>query len=66
MIKADGLAAGKGVTVAETLEQAKNAIHDALEGNVFGNAGSKVVIEDFLEGEEASILAMIDGKILFF
>ena len=62
MIKADGLAAGKGVTVAETIEQANSAIHDALEGNVFGNAGSKVVIEDFLEGEEASILAMIDGE----
>lgn len=62
VIKADGLAAGKGVTVAETLEQAQSAIHDALEGNVFGNAGSKVVIEDFLEGEEASILAMIDGE----
>ena len=62
VIKADGLAAGKGVTVAETIEQASSAIHDALEGNVFGNAGSKVVIEDFLEGEEASILAMIDGE----
>ena len=62
VIKADGLAAGKGVTVAETIEQANSAIHDALEGNVFGNAGSKVVIEDFLEGEEASILAMIDGE----
>jgi len=62
VIKADGLAAGKGVTVAETVEQAEEAIRDALEGNAFGEAGNRVVIEDFLEGEEASILALIDGK----
>lgn len=62
VVKADGLAAGKGVTVAESVEEAKAAICDALEGNAFGNAGSRVVIEDFLEGEEASILAMIDGE----
>jgi phosphoribosylamine--glycine ligase len=62
VIKADGLAAGKGVTVAETVEQAEAAIRDALEGNAFGEAGSRVVVEDFLEGEEASILALIDGK----
>ena len=62
VIKADGLAAGKGVTVAETVEQAKAAIRDALEGNAFGDAGNRVVIEDFLEGEEASILALIDGE----
>lgn len=62
VIKADGLAAGKGVTVAETVEQAEAAIRDALESNAFGEAGSRVVIEDFLEGEEASILALIDGK----
>lgn len=62
VIKADGLAAGKGVTVAETVEQAEAAIRDALEGNAFGDAGSRVVIEDFLEGEEASILALIDGE----
>ncbi|MFL2859307.1 MAG: phosphoribosylamine--glycine ligase [Pontiellaceae bacterium] len=62
VVKADGLAAGKGVTVAETIDEAKSAIRDALEGNAFGNAGSRVVIEDFLEGEEASILAMIDGE----
>ena len=61
VIKADGLAAGKGVTVAETVEQAEAAIRDALEGNAFGDAGSRVVIEDFLVGEEASILALIDG-----
>ncbi len=62
VIKADGLAAGKGVTVAETVEQAEAAIRDALEGNAFGDAGSRVVIEDFLIGEEASILALIDGE----
>ncbi len=62
VIKADGLAAGKGVTVAETVEQAEAAIRDALEGNAFGEAGARVVIEDFLVGEEASILALIDGE----
>lgn len=62
VIKADGLAAGKGVTVAETVEQAEAAIRDALEGSAFGDAGSRVVIEDFLVGEEASILALIDGE----
>ncbi len=62
VVKADGLAAGKGVTVAETVEQAEAAIREALEGNVFGVAGNRVVIEDFLEGEEASILALIDGE----
>ncbi len=61
VIKADGLAAGKGVTVAETVEQAEAAIRDALDGNAFGEAGNRVVIEDFLVGEEASILALIDG-----
>ncbi len=62
VIKADGLAAGKGVTVAESVEEAEAAIRDALEGNAFGDAGSRVVIEDFLVGEEASILALIDGE----
>ncbi len=62
VIKADGLAAGKGVTVAETVGQAEIAIRNALEGSAFGNAGSRVVIEDFLMGEEASILALIDGE----
>jgi phosphoribosylamine---glycine ligase len=61
VIKADGLAAGKGVTVAETIGQAEAAVHDAL-GGAFGDAGSRVVIEDFLTGEEASILALIDGE----
>ncbi|MFA5689079.1 MAG: phosphoribosylamine--glycine ligase [Kiritimatiellales bacterium] len=61
VIKADGLAAGKGVTVAETAEQAETAIRDAL-GGAFGDAGNQIVIEDFLPGEEASILALIDGE----
>ena len=62
VVKADGLAAGKGVTVAETVEQAEAAIRDALEGHAFGEAGARVVVEDFLVGEEASILALIDGE----
>lgn len=61
VIKADGLAAGKGVIIAETLEQADAAIEDMLAGNKFGEAGSQVVIEEFLQGEEASFIAMVDG-----
>jgi phosphoribosylamine---glycine ligase len=62
VIKADGLAAGKGVTVAMTLQEAHAAIDDALSGNKFGEAGSRVVIEEFLQGEEASFIVMSDGK----
>jgi phosphoribosylamine--glycine ligase len=62
VIKADGLAAGKGVVVAETLEQAQAAIDDMLLANKFGKAGSEVLIEEFLHGEECSILAMVDGE----
>lgn len=62
VIKADGLAAGKGVIVAMTLEEAEAAIIDMLSGNAFGDAGSRVVIEDFLDGEEASFIVMVDGK----
>lgn len=62
VIKADGLAAGKGVIVAETIEQAHAAIDDMLADNKFGDAGSRVVIEQFLRGEEASFICMIDGK----
>ncbi|MDD2221256.1 MAG: phosphoribosylamine--glycine ligase [Clostridia bacterium] len=62
VIKADGLAAGKGVIVAETKEQANAAISDMLENKAFGIAGSRVVIEEFLAGEEVSILAFIDGE----
>lgn len=61
VIKADGLAAGKGVIVAETIEQAHTAIDDMLADNKFGDAGSRVVIEQFLQGEEASFICMIDG-----
>lgn len=62
VIKADGLAAGKGVVVAETSEQAEAAIDDMLVGNKFGAAGAEVLIEEFLHGEECSILAMVDGE----
>ena len=62
VIKADGLAAGKGVIVAETKEQAESAIDDMLVGNKFGAAGAEVLVEEFLHGEECSILAMVDGE----
>lgn len=62
VVKADGLAAGKGVIVAETVEDAEAAIRDMLAGNAFGEAGSRVVIEEFLDGEEASFIVMVDGK----
>ncbi len=62
VVKADGLAAGKGVIVAMTLEEAEDAIKDMLAGNAFGDAGSRVVIEEFLDGEEASFIVMVDGK----
>ncbi|NQZ31858.1 MAG: phosphoribosylamine--glycine ligase [Oceanospirillaceae bacterium] len=61
VVKADGLAAGKGVIVAMTLEEAQDAVRDMLAGNKFGDAGSRVVIEEFLEGEEASFIVMVDG-----
>jgi len=62
VIKADGLAAGKGVIIANTLIEATRAINDMLEGNRFGEAGSSVVIEEFLRGEEASFIVMVDGN----
>ncbi len=62
VIKADGLAAGKGVVVAMTLDEANAAVDDMLEGNRFGDAGSTVVIEEFMVGEEASLLAVADGN----
>jgi phosphoribosylamine--glycine ligase len=62
VIKADGLAAGKGVIVAMTLEEAEDAVRDMLAGNAFGEAGSRVVIEEFLDGEEASFIVMVDGQ----
>jgi phosphoribosylamine--glycine ligase len=61
VVKADGLAAGKGVIVAMTLEEAENAIRDMLAGNAFGDAGNRVVVEEFLDGEEASFIVMVDG-----
>lgn len=62
VIKADGLAAGKGVIVAETEIEAEAAIRDMLEANAFGGAGARVVIEEFLTGEEASFIVMVDGE----
>jgi phosphoribosylamine--glycine ligase len=61
VVKADGLAAGKGVIIAQTAAEAKEAVKDMLSGNAFGSAGSRVVIEEFLCGEEASFLAITDG-----
>ncbi|CAI8398568.1 MAG: phosphoribosylamine--glycine ligase [Oceanospirillales bacterium TMED33] len=61
VIKADGLAAGKGVILAKTLDEAKSAVKDMLQGNQFGDAGRRVVIEEFLTGEEASFIVMVDG-----
>ena len=62
VVKADGLAAGKGVIVAETLAEAEAAVRDMLSGNAFGAAGCRVVIEEFLAGEEASFIVMVDGE----
>ena len=62
VIKADGLAAGKGVILANDMSTAEAAIRDMLAGNAFGEAGHRVVIEEFLQGEEASFIVMVDGK----
>ncbi|HHQ4474344.1 MULTISPECIES: phosphoribosylamine--glycine ligase [Aeromonas] len=62
VIKADGLAAGKGVIVAMALSEAEEAVRDMLSGNAFGDAGARVVIEEFLDGEEASFIVMVDGE----
>jgi phosphoribosylamine--glycine ligase len=62
VIKADGLAAGKGVIIPQTFAEAESTIHDMLSGNKFGNAGHRVVIEQFLRGEEASFIVMVDGN----
>jgi phosphoribosylamine--glycine ligase len=62
VVKADGLAAGKGVVVAMTLKEAHDAVDMMLSDNRFGDAGARVVIEEFLEGEEASFIVMVDGK----
>ncbi|MFU1796780.1 phosphoribosylamine--glycine ligase [Paenibacillus azoreducens] len=62
VIKADGLAAGKGVTVAHTMEEAQQALEDIMVAKVFGESGAQVVIEQFLEGQEMSILSFVDGE----
>jgi phosphoribosylamine--glycine ligase len=62
VIKADGLAAGKGVIIAQTLAEAEATVKDMLSGNSFGKAGHRVVIEEFMQGEEASFIAIVDGK----
>lgn len=62
VVKADGLALGKGVIIAKTFEEAENAVHDILDDKIFGTAGAKVVIEEFLTGPEISVLAFTDGK----
>ncbi len=62
VVKADGLAAGKGVTVALSVDEAVAAVRDALTGGRFGEAGASVVVEDFLDGEEASFFALVDGE----
>lgn len=61
VVKADGLAAGKGVVVARTTDEALEAVDSMLEGNAFGDAGARVVVEEYLEGEEASFIVMVDG-----
>ena len=62
VIKADGLAAGKGVILAQTEDEAIDAVRDMLSGNKFGDAGARVIVEEFLTGEEASFICMVDGK----
>lgn len=62
VVKADGLAAGKGVILAQTEDEAITAVNDMLAGNAFGDAGHRVVIEEFLQGEEASFIVMVDGE----
>ena len=62
VVKADGLAAGKGVIVATTLEEALGAVDSMLVGGAFGSAGCRVVVEEFLEGEEVSFFALVDGE----
>ena len=62
VIKADGLALGKGVIIAETREEARRAVHDMMESRIFGKSGEKIVIEEFLSGPEVSVLSFTDGK----
>ncbi|AEW44824.1 phosphoribosylamine--glycine ligase [Serratia symbiotica str. 'Cinara cedri'] len=62
VIKADGLAAGKGVIFAMTIKEAESAVHNMLIGNIFGYAGNRIIVEEFIDGEEASFIVMVDGK----
>ncbi len=62
VIKAEGLALGKGVIIAETFEDAENAVHEIMDDKIFGDAGNRVVVEEFLQGPEVSVLAFTDGK----
>jgi phosphoribosylamine--glycine ligase len=62
VIKADGLAAGKGVVITDDIQEAEATLRDMLEANIFGDAGQRVVIEEFLQGEEASFICMVDGE----
>ena len=64
VVKADGLALGKGVIIAQTREEAKAAVRDMMEGGIFGKSGSRVVIEEFLTGPEVSVLAFTDGNVV--
>ena len=64
VVKADGLALGKGVIIAQTRDEAKTAVRDMMEGGIFGKSGSRVVIEEFLTGPEVSVLAFTDGKVV--
>lgn len=64
VIKADGLALGKGVIIAQTRDEAKQAVRDMMEGGIFGASGSRVVVEEFLTGPEVSVLAFTDGKVV--
>jgi phosphoribosylamine--glycine ligase len=66
VVKADGLAAGKGVIIAQTVEEAEAAVEDMLSGNAFGDAGHEVVVEEFMDGEELSFFALADGKTVLF
>ncbi|MEE1320661.1 MAG: phosphoribosylamine--glycine ligase [Acutalibacteraceae bacterium] len=64
VIKADGLALGKGVIIAQTRDEARTAVRDMMEGGIFGKSGSRVVVEEFLTGPEVSVLAFTDGKVV--
>lgn len=62
MVKADGLALGKGVMICQDLEEAKEAVHSIMEDKIFGASGNQVVVEEFITGPEVSVLSFTDGK----